>query len=72
MEVRSAAESVYRELELRRGVAKVTANGAISAVLVRDFGQGGGDPGEKCFTLTRKDIGGTIEASCWGQKGDSG
>src|ERR1035441_10118321 len=54
MEVRSAAEFVYRELELRRGVAKVTANGAISAVLVRDFGQGGGDPGEKVFHIDAK------------------
>jgi hypothetical protein len=42
-----------------------------SAVLVRDFGQGGGDPGEKCFTLTRKEVGGTMAAICWG-KGDSG
>lgn len=29
-----------------------SANGAISAVLARDLGAGGGDPGERCFTLT--------------------
>lgn len=29
-----------------------SANGAISAVLARDLEAGGGDPGERCFTLT--------------------
>ena len=48
------------------------ANGAISAVLARDFGPGGGDPGEKCFTLTRTEIGGTMAAVFWGKKGDPG
>jgi hypothetical protein len=30
----------------------------------------GRDPGEKCFTLTPTEIGGTMAAVCWGQKGD--
>ena len=47
---------------------KWAANGSISAVLVRDFGPGGGDTGEKCFTLTRKEIGGTIPAMYGGKK----
>ena len=48
------------------------ADGAISAVLVRDFGPGGGDPGEKCFTLTPTGSEGITTAVFWGQKGNSG
>jgi hypothetical protein len=49
-----------------------STNGAISAALPRDFGPGGGDPGERCFTLTRTESGGTLVAVFWGQKGDPG
>ena len=48
------------------------ADGAISAVLVRDFGPGGGDPGEKCFTLTPTGREGITTAVFCGQKGNSG
>jgi len=46
-----AGESVYSRQEW-------STNGAISAVLARDFGPGGVDPGERCFILTRTETGG--------------
>lgn len=46
-----------------------SANGAISAVLARDLGAGGGDPGERCFTLTNRDWR-TMAARLWRSNGD--
>jgi len=40
-----------------------STNGAISAVLAWDFGPGGGDPGERCFPLTRTEMGGQSQPS---------
>ena len=45
-------------------------DGAISAVLVRDFGPEGGDPGEKCFTLTPTER--DNDRRFLGSKGNSG
>ncbi len=72
MVVSLAGESVY-SVGVRGDVwQEWSTNRAISAVLARDFVPGGGDPGEKCFTLTPTEIGGTIVAVFWGQKGDPG
>jgi hypothetical protein len=58
MEVRSAAESVCRELELRKVEVsqRWAANGAISAVLVQNLVPEGANPYANPFILTRTAI----------------
>ncbi len=70
MAVSFAGESVY-SVGVRVSVARVGRRWRNFGCAGSEFRTEGGDPGEKCFTLTRKESGRKMPVSCWGQKGDS-